>query len=528
MRSVILIDDEVFARKGLCSLIPWNDHGYQIVGEASDGEEGLELIERLQPDLVITDIRMPVVDGLELIRSAKEKNLTRSKFILITGYNDFSYAQQALRFEVDDLLLKPIDEDELTETLRRVSSKWEKAAVPAENENRRALLLERLLQGKAEESTAQEAARLFGFTRDAEFRYVIVERNDASSETEEEAALALEGWKRSAADFLAALGQGDPPMPFQTHNPYAFGFLADSGRLRAYAGSWERFAEGLVRHVSKAAADSSAVPRVYLGHSVRSAKDAAMSYRSVFESLPHKFALADQTVIFSEKTGSMPLQYRDLDPKWTDVFMESLEEHDVNAAHEAVSHMFAEFRDLRFAPESIHACISRFALGVAETIGKMEGNEAEVESLLGVLHWNKRPMTLSGLRRVFEDFVRDGSDYMASLRKDKAKGGISKVKLYIETHFRENISLKSIAKQFYMNPVYLGQLFRKTYNVYFNDYLLNIRIQEAKRLLRQTDCKVYEVAAKVGFSNPDYFVTQFEKVERKTPMEYKNSLIARS
>jgi two-component system response regulator YesN len=88
--------------------------------------------------------------------------------------------------------------------------------------------------------------------------------------------------------------------------------------------------------------------------------------------------------------------------------------------------------------------------------------------------------------------------------------------------------LKTISKRFYMNPVYLGQLFKKTYGVYFNEYLLQIRIAEAKRQLRQTDRKVYEIAASVGFGNADYFVCQFEKVEGRTPTEYKNAILAKA
>nr|WP_255807778.1 helix-turn-helix domain-containing protein [Cohnella mopanensis] len=90
------------------------------------------------------------------------------------------------------------------------------------------------------------------------------------------------------------------------------------------------------------------------------------------------------------------------------------------------------------------------------------------------------------------------------------------------------MSLKSISKRFYMNPVYLGQLFKKTYGVYFNEFLLHIRIDEAKKQLRQTNKRVYEIAANVGFGNADYFVSQFEKVEGKTPTEYKNAMIAKA
>jgi len=129
------------------------------------------------------------------------------------------------------------------------------------------------------------------------------------------------------------------------------------------------------------------------------------------------------------------------------------------------------------------------------------------------------------LKRLLSSFLLECASFVCKLRKEYAKGGIQKIKAYIEAHYNENISLKSIASVFYMNPVYLGQLFKKTYGLHFNEFLLQLRIGEAKKLLRQTDCRVYEIAEKVGFGSADYFVTRFEKLERMTPTEYRNKLL---
>lgn len=97
-----------------------------------------------------------------------------------------------------------------------------------------------------------------------------------------------------------------------------------------------------------------------------------------------------------------------------------------------------------------------------------------------------------------------------------------KIKNYIDQNFRRNINLKVIANHFYMNPAYLGQLFKKNFGIYFNEYILQLRIAEARKLLRQTDMRVYEIAERIGFNNADYFVSQFEKLARMTPIEYRN------
>lgn len=119
MLTVLLVDDEMYVRKGLYELISWIELDMEIIGEAENGVEALNLIERLQPDVIITDIRMPILDGLELIRAVEKMPHLEPVFIIISGYHDFKYAQQAIRYGVHDYILKPIDDEELTATLQK-------------------------------------------------------------------------------------------------------------------------------------------------------------------------------------------------------------------------------------------------------------------------------------------------------------------------------------------------------------------------------------------------------------------------
>lgn len=146
----ILVDDEVFTRKGFLKLIDWEACGFQIVDEADNGEDALELIERLQPDVVITDIRMPVLDGLELIRHVVMKDIVKPYFIIVSGYDDFNYAQQAVRYGVHDFILKPIDETEFSHALVRLSERLEldREARMREERLMSGALMESLIIGK--------------------------------------------------------------------------------------------------------------------------------------------------------------------------------------------------------------------------------------------------------------------------------------------------------------------------------------------------------------------------------------------
>lgn len=118
MIGVVIVEDETYIRKGMVLTTPWKELGCEIIGEASDGAEGLELVTRLNPDIVITDVNMPNMDGIDMIKGLYEKLDT--EFVIISGYDDFNYAHQAIKLGVKDYLLKPIDDDDFYATLKSV------------------------------------------------------------------------------------------------------------------------------------------------------------------------------------------------------------------------------------------------------------------------------------------------------------------------------------------------------------------------------------------------------------------------
>ncbi|RXZ79685.1 response regulator [Paenibacillaceae bacterium] len=348
MYKVLLVDDEMYVRQGMRTLIDWQASGFEIGGEAENGAEALEWISLHQPDLVITDIRMPLLNGLDLVRKAAETEASRSSFIILSGYEDFKYAQEAVRSGVHDYILKPVDEDELTSSLLRLAGQLRQAPAPAANQPSL-----------------------------APFVAVVLER------MEEDDALAI---RHAIGLFISALE-------------------ADCASL------------------------------------------------------------------------------------------------------EQVEKAIAQF-------------IARATMAMQEMGIRVEGM-TELALLLG---WQARTQGWDALSERLAAFVLAGAARLKQARREKAHGRIHSIKRFIEEHYREDISLKSIAAHFYLNPVYMGQLFRKTYGIYFNEFLLGLRIREAKRLLRQTNMLVYEVASETGFNSPDYFVTQFEKLESKTPTEYRNQM----
>lgn len=525
VRKVILVDDEMFARKGLAGLIPWERYGFEVVGEAEDGEEALALIGRLSPDVVVTDIRMPVLDGLEMIRGAQERGYGGTHFIIISGFGDFKYAQQAVRFGVQDYLLKPIDEYELIASLVRIGEqlKREQERLEAEDALRRPSLFEALVSGRAEARELEAGRHTLGWPADLQYRYYAVELNDAPPAEDAEAAL------RRAGDVSRALARavtdtaavppcaGEPYVHFRDR--YELGLLVPGAIA-------PQEAKALGERLARAAGCGEGVaPRVYIGEAAPGLRRARQSFISAQETRKAKFAKDGETVLlFEEIRDAEPGACREIEPAVYASLLEGLEENDADAMAGALDRMLAAFREERFAPDAVAAAVSRVVYGATAIVRTMQGDDRRLTTMNATLGWQETPRSLAGMRDLLQAFLAECAGYISSLRESIGKGDIAKIKAYIDRHFHENISLKSIAQRYYMNAVYLGQLFKKTYQVYFNEYVLQLRIQEAKRQLRQTDKKVYEIAASVGFCNADYFVTQFEKVERKTPTAYKNAI----
>jgi two-component system, response regulator YesN len=522
MHKVLLVDDEMFVRKGLLNLIDWEAQGYVVAAEADNGEEALRLIPTVQPDLVITDIRMPVLDGLELIRAVSEQGGYQPAFIIISGYHDFKYAQQALRYGVHDYILKPIDEEELEQTLSKLSPSLSMKKLHRLNKEKSVgeSLLQLLISGSARPEDERELADALQVTSSAPYSFAVFEphANGSSAADTPDAKLVAD-----AMAHASAMGTADASAIPWTELPGGrLGLLIDSRRLQGHGGKLELFLRALHSSITKQLGISAAI---YAGKPVDRITRLIEAYQTAVEAAQYKFALDGSPVICYEQVQETPLYVLDMDSELYKQLLQQLEEQQQEGFQRAVDQMFQQFQYKRFAPSAVVNVITRCVIQVIQLIKEMEGDETQLEALPDMLDWQHRSLSPKGVKELFIRFMTQAAQYMDQLRKEQAKGGIQKIKKYIEAHYTENISLKSIAAAFYMNPVYLGQLFRKTYGFYFNDFLLHLRIDEAKKLLRQTDQRIYEIAQRVGFQNPDYFVTQFEKLEHLTPTEYRNKII---
>ncbi|WP_438448438.1 response regulator transcription factor [Gorillibacterium sp. sgz5001074] len=516
MYKVLLVDDEVFVRKGLQKLIRWEQFKCTLVGEAKNGGEALEMIHRLEPDLVITDIMMPVLDGLELIRSVKEESRVDPEFIIISGYNDFKYAQQAIRYGVKDYILKPIDVKELGATLERLAQTIAKKRLSALTKTDYSIssILDLMLHEEMGEKDAERYAEVLGMEGESGFLYVWAQFQTMPGQPPvrlKELQEWMSGWEGAGA-----------AIPILEHAPGQFGILWSIRELNRWGNGIPQALEA-VRSLISSRLNQELL--FCAGDMVDSLASVKRSYAGANEALKHRFAEEDKRVILIGQVKDKALHIYDMDSNLSDRLMVHLEENNKEACRSMIDKMFQSFRNQRYTPAAVVLSLTRFMTRVMGVIKQMHGSDDGQRRMLEEMETEVQTWSVQRLREHFTVMVLEAAGYVAQLRKEQSKGDIEKIKKHIDSHYSENINLKSIAAHFYMNPAYLGQLFRKTYGIYFNEYLLQVRVEEAKKLLRQTDLRMYEIAERVGIPVANYFVTQFEKIEQCSPLEYRNKLV---
>lgn len=518
MYKVLIVDDEIFVRKGLIQIMKECSPQFEICGEAENGEQALALIDQMRPELVIVDIRMPVLDGLELISKVKTEHEHQPIFIILSGYPDFSYAQQAFRYNVSDYILKPVDEQELAAALKKIAHTLNQKQLLSITREKPLVetVIESLLQTEPDDQVMGRIAYALELPLASSYTYVIAEMQDRLPHGEVDYMPVL---KTSLQRYFHHKVQ-NLLIHVRANNQY--GVIVPELWMNG-PGMPER--RNYINMLDTLERELGTTIALFIGHKVSHLKQIVLSGASAEKCMNYRYAAAFKGVFMADELLELPLHYFDIDEGLHSKLIYEVEANNKKGYCSAADDIFTVFQERHFAPGAVTNTIRRSMITIINIIRQLEGDENNLHWMTELLNWQLKYRNLNQLKQVFVHFIEEAAETIAEKRGDKSEGNIEKIKKYIDGHYRENIYLKGIASDFNMNPVYLGQLFRKTYGVYFNEYVLSLRIGEAKRLLRQTKKRMYEIADLVGFQNADYFATQFEKLENMTPTDYRNMII---
>lgn len=537
--KVFLVEDEMVIRRGIKNSIDWEKEGYIFCGEASDGELAYPMIIKEKPDILITDIRMPFMDGLELCKLVK-KELPNIKILILSGYDEFDYAKEAIRLGVTEYLLKPISSGKLLEALNGVSEsirrekedkdlvrKYRKymEEMRENTEHEKQKFFEQMIAGNLSMADALETGKKYEMNLSAGmynlllFRFTLGEENRKSGELLGEAEYAIEKLTERL-EYVFEFQRGV--------EGWAFLLMADNE-------------EQMSERVKELSKDLEEIMKNYstiayfggIGQPVARLRELEESFREAERALAARFTMELNRIISVEDIR-MAQNVDTLDDIEITSFGEiektrtMLEKFLNNGAEDEID----EFVDVyinELPEENLKSVLMRQYIIMDAYIvmmsfcEKIEGIEGEMQAQSEEL---KNSMKTSQTLEEIKNYIRMLLKKIIGVR-DTISGRrysdiieIAKDQIR-KTYMSDEISLNTIAAEVGMSPSYFSSIFSKEMGKTFVEYLTEIRMDRAKELLMCSSMKTSEIGYEVGYKDPHYFSYIFKKTQNCTPKEFR-------
>ena len=504
MYKAMIIDDEEIVRWGIRDLIDWEAEGFALCEDGHDGRDGLKKLLESKPDLALVDIKMPGISGIELIRAAREAGFA-GHFVILTGYSEFEFAKAAISLGVEEYLLKPVDEDELCGCARKVREKLDGQLEEARRRNageeaaREDVLRKVLLHmGSREELKEQMAGYQISFGEESLCAAILADSADEGADSYMERTAyflrdsSLYREKVAMDGRIVLISCGDD------YKCWVKKLSARNERMKA------RYGRGLV---------------IAVGNNVGYWYELCYSYKFAKTMLDQEFLLGHYDVLSIQAIEEQ--QKRAENPP-AEYFLMLVEVGDLEGIREGVEkfRIWCIKNLVKETDVKVQVLYNLMTIrnAVEKKYGSCEGDMTrQMEQLNSA--WQ--------LERVMELYTEILQDICIHIGRDGSDTVIRRMYYYMEKNYGQDMKLESFARMFNYNANYLGQMFRREIGDSFNNILDSIRITNAKRLLKETDRKVYQISEEVGYKNIDYFYTKFKKYVGISPREYQKEVSKR-
>jgi two-component system response regulator YesN len=539
MFKVLIIDDEPIIRKGLKNIVNWKQYECEVCGEASDGAEGRELIRKLLPDIVITDIKMPETDGLTMIRQIKE-DIPGSKIIILTGYRDFDYVHEAIKIGAFDYILKPSKIEELTAIIGKAvrELKFQRERNEEINKLKKLfeqnipILKEKLLYDIIHEINTNEdeisaKMELFGM-RIKKFVLVMIE-NDGDEEEEK----LISQYDRHLYQF-GIINMFDEVFS----ENFSVTSIALNERDVAFVLQPVSDTEIYMEMINKKSAYLQEIIQNCFGFTVTMAvsnegsgpMQLPLRLRECREALEHKFYLGSNSIIFYNDINTF-FKYEDysLLEKHQKVLMEGIKTGNERIVKAKLNDILIYTVNLK---NSNKEYLKNFFWNTISSINSIRisiaaadnDKRAEVRDIGSLYSMIEKCDDIKLLNSVLEDIALSVASKVNNFNSKSVKLILRKAMDYLQAHYNEQVTLNEVADHAFVSTYYISRMFKKELGKNFVDYLNEIRIEKAKELLKDIRYKTYEVADMVGIPDAHYFSRLFKKYEGLTPTEYRATM----
>ena len=511
MRSLYIADDEKIIRDGIKLIVDWNSLGYEICGEAGNGTDAVSDIERLHPDLVLMDIRMPGTSGIEAIRKLTEEGFA-GHFIILSGYSDFKYAQAAMKYNVRHYLTKPIDEEELIPAVREINEMLDNKASAQSRDL--------FLRSKSKKEIIQDI-----ISHNIDFK--LLNAADLGLSADRYQIVAYENFNITDSElhyrfselFNAAGSKSSASIHLEYHGHDLLLLLGTSGIDR-----FNRF----LSHYESVPEQGSPLDQIFIAYGcvVGSLPEISESYSQAEELLSRRFfCVQGQHVLGYDDLPSVQNDLEKLENSRIDGYTAQITDYLQTFNRRKVAEVLYDIEEYLYR---VNADISAVKLFLADLYLRIKDTMTHRYSAL-TLPFDSNSEIIAFINagnylyEIIVYFSQRFEELMNSLGNSSRDSVIDDVLYYIDHNYNTNLKLEMIASLFGYNSSYLGKIFTKTVGESFNTYVDRIRIDHAIRMLTEGKLKVYEIAEKVGYRNVDYFHKKFKKYTGESPAEYRTN-----
>ena len=521
--KIFFVEDEVITREGIRDNIDWQASGFEFCGEAADGEMALPLLLTAQPDVLITDIKMPFMDGLQLTKIVRER-MPWVKIVILSGHDEFQYAQEAIKLGVTDYLLKPVTVKKLQIALQKLTVQLDQERKEQDNlkklqeqvEENQATLRERLLfklvVGAVSPMEAVEKGQMLGLDLIARYYLIVILKIELGDRTEQ---YDYDEYQR-VQSIVIGLTEKNPDI-FVLKRDWGDLILILKGSTSEYL---EEERDLLLEEIKQAVAKTRYQLTIGLGSSKKRIADISQSFVEALANLQNPAGENKSALSQSVERAEL----LKLDKSAVENYMRS-----------GVKDDFDEFFSSYIQPLGETALKSNLiknyifvdiVLAIAKLVSEMGG---EVEKVIPEI--NSIEMTMSNIKSIEQlreqayKILSSALAYRDSQPNSQYKNMIRQAKEYLDHHYTDpELSLNEVASQVNLSASHFSVVFSQETNQTFKEYLTETRINKAKELLRMTTLRSADIAYQVGYNDPHYFSSVFKKNTGFSPIEFRSQI----
>lgn len=532
MLKLMLVDDEPLIIKGLRKIVNWEKCGFEVVAEAYNGEEAVALAEKHIPHVIVTDVKMPGMDGLELVKTLNT-TIPDIKFVILSGYDEFSYVQTAIKHGCLDYILKPVNCNEFEEILlklrKRIDEETKKEkesefmkeklvlSIPALREK----ILNDIAAGNIKgEAEINENLNLIDIKLQKDFIAMTVELDNTGSVPgniyAEEKKIVGQTAFGIINRILSDKGCG---YVFNRHRDKFVVLI--TGTENGVNNKFAYEAACDIKKTINKVLDRTVT--IGIGSHYREHDKISQSYKEAEVALKYKLFMGNDKIIrFDDIQHGEKISFSYPFNIERGLF-HSVQMGDITEIEKLINLLFGNIDQYKLiSPHYIYKVCLEMLLMTSRMINEMGGDMGEIFAAdIFSMEEIMKNETIGALRQWFKDIYRQVVNYVNEFKRSNAKKIIYEVRRYINENYSSEIALSELAGRFFINPSYLSQLFKSETGQNLSDYITYVRLLNAKKLLLNKDLKIYEVSIMTGYPDAKYFSQVFKKFTGMLPKEYR-------